>query len=133
MQLHHRLIATLAATFTCADAFVQLFGDKMAAATFTDADTASSGTIIAYQYYDGSIHTLTGSGPPSANSYTSTEVLAANRARNDTPIAIIADYVDLANTVNVNHSARLSQSITTYSPPYIPIIHNSTINNPLCS
>ncbi|KAG7004557.1 hypothetical protein G7Y79_00024g055070 [Physcia stellaris] len=65
-------------------------GDKMGAAAFYGADDY---TFIAYQANDTSIHLLSGNGPPTTSStYSDRVILAAQLARNDTPLAVAVDY-----------------------------------------
>jgi len=63
-------------------------GDKMGTAAFSDDYTS---TMVVYQAAD-SVQLLSGSGPPSsASSYGTSVILAANIARNDTPLALAVD------------------------------------------
>ncbi|KAL8811923.1 MAG: hypothetical protein Q9200_001421 [Gallowayella weberi] len=75
------------AATTTVDATV-IPGDKMAAAAFVGQDAA---TMNVYKALDTSIHALDGSGPPTtASTYSDGIFLAANLARNDTPLALVA-------------------------------------------
>lgn len=74
---------TVSSTTTTVDTIV-LTGDKMGAAAYT---TNYSSTIVVYQAEDTSIHGFFGGGP--ASSYASDIVIAANIARNDTPLAVL--------------------------------------------
>ena len=79
---------TVSSTTTTVDNTV-LTGDKMGAAAYT---TDYSSTIVVYQAEDTSIRSLVGGGPPlSASSYASSLVIAANIARNDTPLALVVE------------------------------------------
>ncbi|KAI9699653.1 MAG: hypothetical protein M1836_002687 [Candelina mexicana] len=65
-------------------------GDKIGAAAFTDRNNS---TYIVYQAKDTSIHSLSGAGPPvSGSTYSTSVILAADVARNDTPIAVAVEY-----------------------------------------
>ena len=79
---------TVSSTTTTVDTTV-LTGDKMGAAAYT---TDYSSTIVVYQAEDTSIRNLVVGGPPlSASSYASNLVIAANIARNDTPLALVVE------------------------------------------
>ena len=65
--------------------YTTIGGDKMGAAAYLDATTA---TMVVYQAVDTSVHSLIGTGPPYPNHYTDAVALNAYVARNDTPLAL---------------------------------------------
>ena len=103
MQLSHPTVAILAVAVVSTHAIPQtgqtlsttqgpttIAGDKMSAATFIDG---YSSTLVVYQAADTSVRVLRGYDPPlNTFSYSNSVLLAANVARNDTPLAITVEY-----------------------------------------
>lgn len=78
--------------------------DKMGAATFVDGYNS---TLVVYQALDGSISGLSGAGSPVTElSYTTSVILAAGVARNDTPLAVAVAY-GFFNVVSVVSASNL--------------------------
>ena len=103
MQISHSTVAILAVAVVSTHAIPQntqtlstnqgptiITGDKMGAATFIDG---YSSTLVVYQAADTSVRALRGYDPPlNVFSYSNALLLAANLARNDTPLAITVEY-----------------------------------------
>ena len=103
MQISHSTVAILAAAVISTHAIPQntqtlstnqgptiITGDKMGAAAFIDG---YSSTLVVYQAADTSVRALRGYDPPlNTFSYSNSLLLAANVARNDTPLAITIEH-----------------------------------------
>ena len=103
MQLSHSTVAILVAAAIRIQAIPQntqtlstnqgptiITGDKIGAATFIDG---YSSTLVVYQAADTSVRVLRGYDPPlNTYTYSNSLLLAANVARNDTPLAITVEY-----------------------------------------